>query len=66
MMKKGRHVVGRRDRGVEHHNHKLTPELVDHIRKTYSLGGVSQQSIADSIGVSQTEISAVVRRIIWA
>jgi len=52
-------------RGENIKSSKLTEQQVLSIRKIYSAGGRSQQSIADEFGVDQTIISDVVRRVTW-
>lgn len=44
---------------------KLTDEQVTTIRRLYSGGGRSQQSIADEFGVTQTMISKIVLKQFW-
>ncbi len=52
-------------RGVRHHKSKLSEEAVREIRRRYSAGGASQQSLADEYGVAQTVVSCIVRGLIW-
>lgn len=52
--------------GVRQHSAKLTPNKVVAIRRRYANGGVSQQAIADELGVHQSIISDLVRGKTWA
>ncbi|QDF18885.1 HNH endonuclease [Gordonia phage SCentae] len=54
-----------RARGERVAQSKLTEDAVREIRRRYTAGGVSQQSLADEFGVNQTKISDVVRRRTW-
>jgi predicted XRE-type DNA-binding protein len=56
---------GRAPRGERANAAKLNTAAVLKIRELYSAGGVSQQAIADTCGVSQAVISAIVRRKTW-
>lgn len=58
---KGRTAHGRRNGST-----KLDQEKVCEIRKRYATGLVTQQALADASGVSQTNISCIVRRVTWA
>jgi predicted transcriptional regulator len=49
--------------GEGHHWSKLTDAQVEEIRSTYSAGGHTQKSIAKMFGVSQPNISLLVRHI---
>lgn len=51
--------------GIKHKMHKLTPKAVKEIRERYSLGNVSQRSLADEFGVSQTVVGDAIRRVTW-
>lgn len=72
MNAKGRTARGERcaprnpARGERDANAVLTAAKVRRIRLLYATGRISQQKIADSFGVNQTCISAVVRRFTWA
>lgn len=48
--------------GLQHNPRKLTPLQESVIRRLYASSGLSQQTIADVIGVSQLTVSNVVRR----
>ena len=56
---------GRATWGTRQPNHKLTDNDILAIRKEYSEGGVSQQAIADRIGVHRTQISKIVTGTNW-
>lgn len=56
---------GRQSRGETHGTVKLTESQVLEVRVLYATGLYTQQQLADARGVSQTLISAVVRREIW-
>ena len=44
---------------------KLTAGHVAEIRRRYAYDGIAQIRLADDYGVSQTLVSAIVRRIVW-
>lgn len=44
---------------------KLTDKNVIEIRRRYTAGGISQQSLADEFGVTQPMIGCIVRRVNW-
>lgn len=44
---------------------KLDPETAETIRQWYSSGGISQQELARSFGVSQQLVSRVINRGVW-
>jgi len=46
--------------------HKVTARQVDEIRVRYAAGGVTQQALADEYGLTQSAISAIVRRRSWS
>lgn len=52
-------------RGEHHTQVKLTEQQVRWIRERYAAGGIYQYELAKQYGVSQTLISAIVRRKIW-
>jgi DNA-binding XRE family transcriptional regulator len=52
-------------KGVSIGNSKLTNAQVEEIRESYRTTEMSQQTIADKIGVSQTTVSAVIRGKTW-
>ncbi len=52
--------------GENHARAKLTEEDVREIRRMYSIGERSQQSIADEYGVAQHTVSKLLRRKTWA
>ena len=60
MVSRGRSVTGEK-----HPNHKLTRTQIKTIRERYSTGKYSQQSLADSFGVHQTNIGFIVRNKTW-
>ena len=53
-------------KGMANAKAKLTDEQVSEIRHRYSLGGVSQQKLADEFGVNQTMVGFIVRRVSWS
>lgn len=55
-----------RNRGSSNGNSRLTEEQVRSIRLRYKAGGVSQQKLADEVGVSQSVVSRIIRKIQWA
>lgn len=63
MMSRGRHRTGRRPRGPEHHNSKLTPEEVATIR---SQPGVSGQKLGAVLGVNASTINRARCGETWA
>lgn len=70
MKRKGRasriiRPVKNRARGERSGSAKLTYVQVEEIRERYSGGNVRQKDLATEYGVSQTLISAIVRREIW-
>lgn len=44
---------------------KLTPERAQHIRDLYARGALSQQAIANDLGVHQTTVSSIIRGKRW-
>jgi predicted XRE-type DNA-binding protein len=52
-------------RGSRHGNSKLTEAVVAEIRQRYAAGGVSQQTLANHFGVSQSVVSELVNRVGW-
>lgn len=52
-------------RGEANGQSKLTADTVRMIRAEYARGGVSQQAIADRVGVSQAVVSAIILRKVW-
>ena len=71
MMRKGRHVAGgtyapgQYQRGEDHHNARLTPELVTNIRREYEQGGTSFSRIATKYGIAIGHAFRIVRRRAW-
>jgi len=63
MVKKGRSKSNHKNRkcGENHINHKLTSEQVEEIRRRYIPGKVRQKDLGDAFGVSQRNISVIVR-----
>lgn len=56
---------GQMPRGVRRPTAKLTDDLVRAIRHRYTAGGITQQALADEIGVSISQICGVVNRTSW-
>jgi hypothetical protein len=52
--------------GLQHHNAKLTPELVKKLRSEYTPGLVSYQNLADKYGMSLRAVYAAITRETWA
>jgi len=65
---KDRTLKGRNadQRGENGHYHKLTDNIVKHIRELYATGEVTQQEIADAYNVSQRCISKIIRKELWS
>lgn len=63
MVKKNRSNSNHKNRqyGEKHHNHKLSSEAVNEIRSSYIPGKIRQQDLAEKYGVSQVNISVIVR-----
>jgi DNA-directed RNA polymerase specialized sigma24 family protein len=53
-----------RARGTRSGMAKLTDDTVREIRAAYA-AGESQQRIADRLGIDQTNVSCIVRRLTW-
>lgn len=51
--------------GDHHKDAKLTCDDVRVIRRTYAGGGIYQREIANRYGISQTVVSAIIRRKTW-
>lgn len=49
----------------QHPKAKITSEIADEIRDLYSFGTCSQQFLADKFGISQSVVSAIIRKEIW-
>ena len=60
MRRKGR---ARARRGASNKNAKLLMHQAREVRRPYSAGGVSQQAIADALGVTQRVVSLIVRNV---
>ncbi len=56
---------GRRPKGDDHSNSKLTAAIVHDARLRYAAGGVSQQELANENSVSQVAMSAALRGKTW-
>jgi hypothetical protein len=56
----------RQAKGTDHGIAKLTEEQVLEIRRRYADGGVTQRLLCDEYGVTQSLISQIVLRKIWA
>ena len=59
-----RDAKGRQQRGERHHRARLTADDVRAIRQAYA-SGESQQAISTRYGVTQVNISSIVRRETW-
>lgn len=44
---------------------KLTIEVADEIREAYAAGGVTQVDLAKSYGITQAQVSQIVRNLCW-
>jgi hypothetical protein len=72
MIAKGRIAMGdrvapkARARGERSGMAVLNATKVKRIRRLYAAGRLSQQAIADKVGIDQTTVSNVVRRATWA
>jgi hypothetical protein len=44
---------------------KLTPEKVSEIRRLYADGGISQENLGKTFGVTQRAIATIIHRICW-
>lgn len=53
-----------RNRGETNHS-KLTETQVREMRRRYAAGGVTQQQLADELGVSNVTCNLIIRRIKW-
>lgn len=51
--------------GERCHTSRMTATDVVDVRRRYAAGGISQQALADQYGVSQVNISQIVRRRSW-
>ena len=56
---------GRQSHGESSKLSKLSSVQIDDIRKRYRRGKISQQSLADEMGVSQSLISLILNRKLW-
>jgi hypothetical protein len=54
---------GRACRDIKHS--KVSREEVDEIRLWYRASGISQQALADTYGICQTQVSKIVRGLSW-
>jgi len=45
---------------------RLNEDQVRRIRQLYATGQLSQQKIADEIGIDQTQVSRIIRHVTWA
>jgi ribosome-binding protein aMBF1 (putative translation factor) len=54
-----------RVRGAKNPNAKLTNAVVAAIRARYRDGGISQQALGDEYGVTQVQVSRIVRGRAW-
>jgi len=58
-------LPGNRTKGSQHHRSKVTEEQVKEVRRLYETGEHTQAQLAASIGITQTQISNIVRRRVW-
>jgi len=58
-------VHGRSNRGERSGAAKVTQEDVTEIRRAYKAGGCTQQSLAESLGVSLMTVNDIIRRRTW-
>lgn len=56
----------RNARGERHGHAKLTPGCIDRINDIWRVGGTGQKEIAAHFGISQTQVSRIVRGQRWA
>lgn len=56
---------GRTRMGELHSNARLSSVQVDEIRRRYAAGGVTQAALGAEFGVSQVNISHIIRRKLW-
>lgn len=56
---------GRQPRGETMATSKLTQQQVDEIRARYAAGGIRQKDLAAEYGVSQSNVSVLVRNMTW-
>lgn len=64
MLAKGRQKAGRSP-GACNPNTVLEPSAVEALRQEYARGGVTQMALAQRFGVSQTQVSRIVRGVQW-
>jgi hypothetical protein len=62
--RKGRSAGGS-SKGSNNPNSKLTQQEVDEIRATYKSGVMYQYQLADLYGISQAQVSLIIRRESW-
>lgn len=62
MVQRGRRAPTHREKNP---NARLSPEQIQSIRTRYANGGVSQEALAKEHGVSQRNISFIVRGETW-
>lgn len=55
-----------RSEGIQNPNAKVTPDLVRALREEYATGVVSQESLGHKYGMTQGNVSAIVRYKTWA
>jgi hypothetical protein len=53
-------------RGERCHLAKLNADQVREIRALYAKGGIKQSTIAEQFGVTQVQVSSIIRRASWA
>lgn len=63
MMKRGRN---KQPRGSRNSGAKITKKAVLAIRRRYSIGGETQMGLAVEFGISQPQVSSIIRRTAWA
>jgi hypothetical protein len=52
-------------RGERNPLHKLTNEQINEIRGEYARGGITQRDLGARFGVHQSEVSRIVRGLLW-
>jgi hypothetical protein len=51
--------------GERHHKTNLKEADVTRMRRLYAAGGISQHTLAQQFGLAQTQVSRIIRRIVW-
>ena len=65
MMRKGRHRT-HDQRGTANPRARLTESQVVELRRLYASGQLRQTQLASRFGITQAQVSAIVRRDAWA